>query len=54
MLRSLVGSEMCIRDRHNIVDPLGALFATSIATEKVDPPEGLLFQLQWKLSLIHI
>ena len=24
---------------HNIVDPLGALFANSIATAKVEPPE---------------
>jgi hypothetical protein len=24
---------------HNIVDPFGALFATSIATANVDPPD---------------
>ena len=32
--RSAVSANM-----HNIVDPLGALFATSMATAKVEPPE---------------
>ena len=60
MLRSLVGSEMCIRDRQKMLQvyvfwsPKAEIMAKVKAEAEKLPPGTWIIGRGWNLSLIHI
>ena len=54
MLRSLVGSEMCIRDRHNGLGYLLGYLAARLTKQPVRTARTISIEVGMQLSLIHI
>eukprot|EP00975_Prorocentrum_lima_P058191 12210082-Prorocentrum_lima.AAC.1 len=53
MTSSLVGSEMCIRDSHN-VNPLESMFYTVPAVPDLGTPTQVAYQTPWTVSYTHL